>query len=89
MIFDAAVRSIRSISGPLKLEFPLPERSDPNSLRPGSLATYLSASKTPALKKPPGLDAAAVAGARPAASQFSSRGSQYRDGSRQAFTAAI
>ncbi|XP_011623633.1 uncharacterized protein LOC18434852 [Amborella trichopoda] len=68
-IFDAAVRGLCAVSGPLPVKFPLPDASDPYSLKPGSRASYLNGSKTPALKKPPSLDAA-IAGARAAATQF-------------------
>ncbi|XP_042375825.1 circumsporozoite protein-like isoform X1 [Zingiber officinale] len=71
-IYDAAVRGLRPIQGPLPVKFPLPDPRDPFSLKPGSLALHFSNNKAPASVKTPSVSAA-IAGARAAATQFSKR----------------
>lgn len=39
-VYDAAERGLRPIQGPLTVKFPLPDPSDPFSLKPGSLAFH-------------------------------------------------
>lgn len=68
-IFASAVRGLRPVQSPLPVKFPLPDPSNPFSLRPGALAPYLGSSMEN-LAKPPSLNAA-IAGARAAATQFS------------------
>nr|DAD19879.1 TPA_asm: hypothetical protein HUJ06_021342 [Nelumbo nucifera] len=70
-IFEAAVRGLCPVEGPLPVKFPLPDPRDPFSLKPGSLAPCFAGSK-PSLEKPPSLTAA-IAGARAAATQFSKK----------------
>jgi len=69
-IFESAVRGLRPVQSPLPVKFPLPDPSDPFSLRPGALAPYLGSS-IENQAKPPSLDAA-IAGARAAAARFES-----------------
>lgn len=71
-VYDAAVRGLRPIEGPLPVKFPLPDPSDPFSLKPGSLEFHLSDSKAPVSAKTPSVSAA-IAGARATATQFSKR----------------
>ncbi|KAJ4969177.1 hypothetical protein NE237_015878 [Protea cynaroides] len=68
-IYEAAVRGLRSVDGPLSVKFPLPNPQDPFSLKPGSLTASFSRSKA-IVDKTPSLSAA-IAGARAAATQFS------------------
>ncbi|KAJ0967340.1 hypothetical protein J5N97_024257 [Dioscorea zingiberensis] len=66
-IYDAAVRGLRPMKGPLPVKFPLPDPSNPFSLKPGSLS-----SKSSAVEKSSSVSAA-IAGARAAATQFSKK----------------
>lgn len=68
-IYDGAVRGLSPVQGPLPVKFPLPDPRDPFSLKPGSLT--FDASKS-TLQKSPSV-AAAIAGARAAATQFSKK----------------
>ncbi|AQK61413.1 Activating signal cointegrator 1 [Zea mays] len=68
-IYDGAVRGLLPVQGPLPVKFPLPDPRDPFSLKPGSLT--FAASK-PTLQKSESV-AAAIAGARAAATQFSKK----------------
>lgn len=72
-IYDAAVRGLSPVKGPLPVKFPLPDTGDPFSLKPGSLALRLPGVKLSEVDRQPNLSAA-IAGARAAATQFSSRG---------------
>ncbi|XXG40606.1 hypothetical protein AAC387_Pa01g1284 [Persea americana] len=72
-IYEAAVRGLCPDEGPLPVKFPLPDPSDPFSLRPGSLASYFSGSKGSENERSQSLNAA-IAGARAAATQFSKKG---------------
>ncbi|XP_077240318.1 uncharacterized protein LOC143881209 isoform X2 [Tasmannia lanceolata] len=72
-IFEAAVRGLCAVECPLPVKFPLPNPSDPFSLKPGSLGSYLkTSSKATEVEKPSSLNAA-IAGARAAATQFSKK----------------
>ncbi|XP_058083094.1 uncharacterized protein LOC131231034 [Magnolia sinica] len=71
-IYEAAVRGLCPIEGPLPVKFPLPDPSDPFSLKPGSLALRFNGSNASEVEKPPSLNAA-IAGARAAATQFSKK----------------
>eukprot|EP00262_Sarcandra_glabra_P014221 TRINITY_DN4104_c0_g1_i1.p1 TRINITY_DN4104_c0_g1~~TRINITY_DN4104_c0_g1_i1.p1 ORF type:complete len:278 (-),score=47.10 TRINITY_DN4104_c0_g1_i1:141-929(-) len=71
-IYEAAVRGLCPVEGPLPVKFPLPDPQDHFSLRPGSLASYFTSSKASEVEKPPNLHAA-IAGARAAATQFSKK----------------
>eukprot|EP00268_Persea_americana_P067258 TRINITY_DN9233_c0_g1_i1.p1 TRINITY_DN9233_c0_g1~~TRINITY_DN9233_c0_g1_i1.p1 ORF type:complete len:321 (+),score=60.91 TRINITY_DN9233_c0_g1_i1:308-1270(+) len=72
-IYEAAVRGLCPVECPLPVKFPLPDPSDPFSLRPGSLASYFSGSKGSENERSQSLNAA-IAGARAAATQFSKKG---------------
>nr|XP_010904584.1 uncharacterized protein LOC105031974 isoform X2 [Elaeis guineensis] len=71
-IYEAAVRGLCPVQCPQPVKFPLPDPQDPLSLRPGSLASYFSSSKTSTAETPPSVSAA-IAGARAAAAQFSKK----------------
>uniref|UniRef100_A0A0D6R641 ASCH domain-containing protein n=1 Tax=Araucaria cunninghamii TaxID=56994 RepID=A0A0D6R641_ARACU len=82
-IFASAVRGLRPVESPLPVKFPLPDLSNPFSLKPGAL-THISSSSDN-LVKTPGMDAA-IAGARAAATQFKKKGQGARaDSSRLKF----
>lgn len=68
-IYDGAVRGLSPVQGPLPVKFSLPDPRDPFSLKPGSLT--FAASK-PTLQKSESV-AAAITGARAAATQFSKK----------------
>ncbi|KAH7690378.1 PUA-like protein [Dioscorea alata] len=71
-IYDAAIRGLRAVKGPLPVKFPLPDPSNPFSLKPGSLSSYKTSSKS----SEPGHSSsvsAAIAGAKAAATQFSKK----------------
>ncbi|KAH7690375.1 PUA-like protein, partial [Dioscorea alata] len=71
-IYDAAIRGLRPVKGPLPVKFPLPDPSNPFSLKPGSLSSYKTSSKS----SEPGHSSsvsAAIAGAKAAATQFSKK----------------
>ncbi|KAF6150975.1 hypothetical protein GIB67_026896 [Kingdonia uniflora] len=68
-IYQAAVRGLRPVHAPFPVKFPLPNPRDPFSLKPGSLASYLSGLEVSEVEKSPSLSAA-IAGARAAAAQF-------------------
>ncbi|KAK2966039.1 hypothetical protein RJ640_012298 [Escallonia rubra] len=75
-IYEAAARGLSPVKAPLPVKFPLPDPRDPFSLKPGSLVSYRSSSSPSEAEKSPRL-AAAIAGARAAATQFSKQnGSQ-------------
>ncbi|KAK3043397.1 hypothetical protein RJ639_001976 [Escallonia herrerae] len=75
-IYEAAGRGLSPVKAPLPVKFPLPDPRDPFSLKPGSLVSYRSGSGPSEAEKSPRL-AAAIAGARAAATQFSKKnGSQ-------------
>ena len=73
-IYEAAIRGISPIAPPLPVKFPLPNPRDPFSLKPGSLASFLNSSSTSEVNRSENL-AAAIAGARAAATQFSKNSS--------------
>ncbi|XP_042516650.1 uncharacterized protein LOC122090937 [Macadamia integrifolia] len=75
-IYEAAVRGLRSVDGPLPVKFPLPDPRDPFSLKPGSLTASFVGSKA-TVDKTPNLTAA-IAGARAAATQFSKEKKKYK-----------
>lgn len=72
-VYDAAVRGLTPVEGPLPVKFPLPNPRDPFSLKPGSLSEQFAESKTSPVEKSSSLQAA-IAGARAAATQFSKKG---------------
>lgn len=69
-IYEAAVRGLTAIKGPLPVKFPLPDPHDSLSLKPGSLS--LSSSKASPIEKSESLSAA-IAAARAAVAQFSTK----------------
>lgn len=74
------MRGLCPVEGPLPVKFPLPDPSDPFSLRPGSLASHFTGSKSSENKGSQSLNAV-IAGARAAATQFSKKG-QSNSGTR-------
>ncbi|XP_039132407.1 uncharacterized protein LOC120269152 [Dioscorea cayenensis subsp. rotundata] len=71
-IYDAAIRGLRPVKGPLPVKFPLPDISNPLSLKPGSLPSCKTGSKL----SEPGHSCSvsvAIAGAKAAATQFSKK----------------
>ncbi|KAF8388220.1 hypothetical protein HHK36_026886 [Tetracentron sinense] len=76
-IYEAAVRGLCRVEGPLPVRFPLPDPRDPFSLKPGSLTSYFAGSKASEVNKPASLSAA-IAGARAAATQFSKKEPNYQ-----------
>ncbi|XP_051129194.1 uncharacterized protein LOC127250082 [Andrographis paniculata] len=69
-IYEPAVRGLTSVRSPQPIKFSLPNPRDPFSLKPGSLARHPESLNIPEEDKPEKL-AAAIAGARAAATQFS------------------
>lgn len=67
-IFEAAVRGLTPVQGPLPVKFPLPDPTDHFSIRPRFLS--LKASSSGAVVRSDRVNAA-IAGARAAATQFS------------------
>ncbi|KAF0917965.1 hypothetical protein E2562_021674 [Oryza meyeriana var. granulata] len=66
-IYEGAVRGLSPVQGPLPVKFPLPDPTNPLSLKPGSL--HFDSSKS-APEKSPSVTAA-IAGAQAAATQYS------------------
>lgn len=71
-IYEAAVRGLRAVEVPFPVKFPLPEPQDPFSLKPGSLPRRSGASTASELGMSSSLSNA-IAGARAAATQFSTK----------------
>lgn len=71
-MYEAAIRGLASVEGPLPVKFPLPNPRDPFSLTPGSIFTKLPASKASEVDTSSSL-IAAIAGARAAATQFTKK----------------
>ncbi|XP_058000449.1 uncharacterized protein LOC110662624 isoform X2 [Hevea brasiliensis] len=67
-IYEAAVRGLIPVKGPMSVKFPLPNPHDPFSLKPGSISV-LYPEKASELEKSSSLTAA-IAVARAAATQF-------------------
>ncbi|KAF2306998.1 hypothetical protein GH714_023170 [Hevea brasiliensis] len=67
-IYEAAVRGLIPVEGPMPVKFPLPNPQDPFSLKPGSISV-LYPEKASELEKSSSLTAA-IAVARAAATQF-------------------
>ncbi|XP_065864078.1 uncharacterized protein [Euphorbia lathyris] len=68
-VYEAAVRGLTPVNGPMPVRFPLPNPCDPFSLKPGSISKRLT-HKSSQVEKSSSLSAA-IAGARAAATQFS------------------
>ncbi|XP_065864069.1 uncharacterized protein [Euphorbia lathyris] len=68
-VYEAAVRGLTPVNGPMPVRFPLPNPCDPFSLKPGSISKRLP-HKSSQVEKSSSLSAA-IAGARAAATQFS------------------
>ncbi|XP_065864067.1 uncharacterized protein [Euphorbia lathyris] len=68
-VYEAAVRGLIPVNGPMPVRFPLPNPCDPFSLKPGSISKRLP-HKSSQVEKSSSLSAA-IAGARAAATQFS------------------
>uniref|UniRef100_A0A0D9W1N4 ASCH domain-containing protein n=1 Tax=Leersia perrieri TaxID=77586 RepID=A0A0D9W1N4_9ORYZ len=66
-IYEGAVRGLSPVQGPLPVNFPLPDPTNPLSLKPGSL--QVASSKSSPDKSPS--VTAAIAGARAATTQYS------------------
>ncbi|XP_061945587.1 uncharacterized protein LOC133669458 [Populus nigra] len=71
-IYEAAVRGLVSVEGPMPVKFPLPDPQDPFSLKPGSISEEVSENEASGVEKSESLSAA-IAGARAAASQFNKK----------------
>ncbi|KAL5701941.1 hypothetical protein ACHQM5_027221 [Ranunculus cassubicifolius] len=69
-IYETAIRGLCNVEVPGPVSFPLPDPRDLLSLKPGSLLPNSNGSKSSDIENPPNL-AAAIAGARAAATQFS------------------
>ncbi|KAF5462778.1 hypothetical protein F2P56_018759 [Juglans regia] len=70
--YEAAIRGLVSVDGPLPVKFPLPNLRDPFSLKPGSVSTQFPGSQASDVKESSSLGAA-IAGARAAATQFTKK----------------
>ncbi|KAJ9180055.1 hypothetical protein P3X46_008346 [Hevea brasiliensis] len=70
-IYEAAVRGLTPVKGPMPVKFPLPNPRDPFSLKPGSIS-MLFPEKASEVEKSSSLTAA-IAGARAAATQFNKK----------------
>lgn len=75
-IYEAAVRALIPVKGPLPVKFPLPNPRDLFSLKPGSISTHFSKSKASGVEESSSLSAA-IAGARAAATQFSKKDESF------------
>ncbi|KAL3634460.1 hypothetical protein CASFOL_021514 [Castilleja foliolosa] len=71
-IYEAAARGLSPVKALQPVNFPLPNRQDPFSLKPGSLASRSDYSVKSGDEKSPSL-VAAIAGAKAAATQFSKK----------------
>lgn len=71
-IFDSAVRGLSPVQAPLPVKFPVPNPQDRFSSKPGSRVAYIDRSGAFEMEKSPRL-AAAISGARAAATQFSKK----------------
>ena len=71
-IYEAAVRGLVSVEGPMPVKFPLPDPQDPFSLKPGSVSGGFSENEASGVEKSESLSAA-IAGARAAATQFNKK----------------
>ncbi|KAJ6757390.1 ACTIVATING SIGNAL COINTEGRATOR 1 [Salix koriyanagi] len=67
-IYEAAVRGLVSVEGPMPVKFPFPDPQDPFSLKPGSISEGFSEDKASGVEKSESLSVA-IAGARAAATQ--------------------
>ncbi|XP_031503320.1 uncharacterized protein LOC116266303 [Nymphaea colorata] len=76
-ILEGAMRGLLQVQSPFPVRFPLPDPSDPFSLKPGSLVLRANGTEASKMNSTPNL-AAAIAGARAAATQFS-RNHENRD----------
>lgn len=70
--FDSAVRGLSPVQAPLPVKFPVPNPQDRFSSKPGSRVAYIDRSGAFEMEKSPRL-AAAISGARAAATQFSKK----------------
>ena len=71
-IYEAAVRGLAPVDSPLPVKFPLPDPSDPFSLKPGRVSALTCNLKATEVDKSSSLSLA-IAGARAAATQFSKK----------------
>ncbi|KAF3774712.1 Activating signal cointegrator 1 [Nymphaea thermarum] len=69
-ILEGAVRGLLQVQSPFPVRFRLPDSSDPFSLKPGSLVLHANGTEASKMNSTLNL-AAAIAGARAAATQFS------------------
>lgn len=77
-VYEGAVRGLTPVTPPLPVKFRLPDPRNPFSLKPGSLASFTNNPGSSDANRSENL-AAAIAGARAAATQFSkSSGSSFR-----------
>lgn len=71
-IYEAAIRGLTPVKGPLPVKFPIPDPRDWFSLKPGSIALHYPKSKGSEVQTSSNLNTA-IAGARAAATQFSKK----------------
>ncbi|XP_021810986.1 uncharacterized protein LOC110754246 isoform X2 [Prunus avium] len=71
-IYEAAIRGLTPVEGPLPVKFLLPNPQDPFSLKPGSISANVPETRTTELERSSSLTAA-IAAARAAATQFSKK----------------
>ncbi|CAK7341105.1 unnamed protein product [Dovyalis caffra] len=71
-IYEAAVRGLVPVKGPMPVKFPFPNPRDPFSLKPGSISALFSENEASGVVKSESLSAA-IAGARAAATQFNKK----------------
>ncbi|KAF3452343.1 hypothetical protein FNV43_RR02776 [Rhamnella rubrinervis] len=77
-IYEAAVRGLTPVDGPLPVRFPIPDPRDQFSLKPGSLYVHFPESKSSdEVGKSLNLNAA-IAGARAAATQFAKKDQNFQ-----------
>ncbi|KAK2402660.1 RNA-binding ASCH domain protein [Trifolium repens] len=71
-IYEAAVRGLAPVDSPLPVKFPLPDPSDPFSLKPGRVSALTRNLKATEMDQSSSIGLA-IAGARAAATQFSKK----------------
>uniref|UniRef100_A0A6P3ZKD5 uncharacterized protein LOC107412308 n=1 Tax=Ziziphus jujuba TaxID=326968 RepID=A0A6P3ZKD5_ZIZJJ len=76
-IYDAAVRGLTPVKGPLPVKFPIPDPRDQFSLKPGSISVHFPESKSSEVERSSNLNAA-IAGAQAAATQFSKKDQNFQ-----------
>jgi len=75
-IYEAAIRGLGPVEGPLPVKFPLPNPRDPFSLKPGSISRQYPESKACEVEKSSSLGVA-IAGARAASTQYTKKNENH------------